>query len=172
MWSASKIKLVLVAQGRLIPPPSGWIIKRRKIPHGLVGGVTNIIGHLGIYIRSDPLTIANVLDTSKITSVRPRRDLRSVMKMAIGGNRCGAPSDSQQMSVPVGLTVLPVRPGVILNCGLLEVKFNKEGFHLPRVKTIFGGSMWVIRRLTSSETLACWDAPEKLGQIAQSEDIK
>jgi hypothetical protein len=64
------------------------------------------------------------------------------------------------------MNVAAVRPGVVLNCGLLGVKTNGGLLRIPRVKTLFGGDMWVIRLLYPLELLACWDVPEKLGHLA------
>jgi hypothetical protein len=102
----------------------------------------------------------------------PRRDLRAVLKMAVGGNRCGAPKKTQSSSSPIGQIVKEVRKGVILNNGLLEVKTRGTPLQLPRVKTLFGGNMWVIRALTPIEVLSCWDVPEKIGQLLETNEQK
>jgi hypothetical protein len=41
---------------------------------------------------------------------------------------------------------------------------------LPKVKTVCGGDMRVIRPVTPSEVIACWDVPKKLGQLFETED--
>jgi hypothetical protein len=38
MWVMSRVKIILVSHGRLIPPPAGWTLSRRTIFHGKVGG--------------------------------------------------------------------------------------------------------------------------------------
>jgi hypothetical protein len=164
MWLMTKTRLILVSHGKLIPPPPGWKLCRREMPHAKVGGVTNIVGQIGIYFRSSHVD-SESLRGSVVSSARPRRDLRSVLKMAIGGNRCASPIKLSS-SGGVGMKVMAVRPGVALNCGLLGVKTNGGLLRIPRVKTLFGGDMWVIRSLSPSELLACWDVPEKLGHLA------
>jgi hypothetical protein len=57
-----------------------------------------------------------------------------------------------------------------MNNGLLEVSTSSGSLRLPRVKTLFGGEMWVIRPLSPSEVIACWDVPEKLGRLLDTED--
>jgi hypothetical protein len=93
--------------------------------------------------------------------------------MAISGNRCGPPTkEVKESSEPVGTEVRAVRHGVILNSGLLKVTTKGGLLRLPRVKTIFGGNLWVIRSLTPGEVLSCWDVPEKLGLLVESEEVK
>jgi hypothetical protein len=169
MWVRSNVRLILVSHGRLISPPPGWSLKQRSVPHGQVGGVTNYVGHVGIYYRSNPASVKSIRESLSKVTARPRRDLRSVLKMAIGGNRCGSPAESKPVSGPMGQSVKTVRPGVIMNCGLLEVKTKYGALRLPRVKTPFGGDMWVIRPLTAGETLGCWDVPEKLGLLMDTD---
>jgi hypothetical protein len=41
---------------------------------------------------------------------------------------------------------------------------------LPKVRTLFGGNIWVGRELTTSEFLAAWDVPEKLGSQSGSDE--
>lgn len=65
-----------------------------------------------------------------------------------------------------------MRNGAVLSSGLLEVKTNGRILKLPRMKTVFGGEMWVVRALTPGEVLACWDVPEKLGQLAKTNELK
>jgi hypothetical protein len=165
MWTIKNVKLILVSHGRLIFPPPGWRLSRQNVPHGRVGGVTDHVGHVGVYFRCDHGKVPADLGSS-VEATRPRRDdLRAILKMAVGGNRCGSPEKGKHPSRSVGEVVKTIRPGVVWNCGLLEVKTNAGSLRLPRVKTPFGGDMWGIRPLTSAETLACWDVPEKLGQL-------
>jgi hypothetical protein len=172
MWVFAKVRLILVAHGRLLTPPHGWKLTRRRIPHVRVGGVTNIIGHIGIYCRSDNVEPAAIM-TKGAESARPRRDLQSVLKMAVmGGHRCQSPSSSRYLAGSIGQDVKEVRTGIVLNCGLLGVKTNGELLCLPRVKNLFGGDMWVIRALTPAEVLVCWGVPEKLGHLTRTEEAK
>jgi hypothetical protein len=170
MWVMSNLKLILVSHGRLTFPPPGWTLSRRNVPHGQVGGVTNCVGHIGIYFRCDHEDVKATCEAVANGSARPRRDLRSVLKMAIGGNRCGSPNEVNHPARSVGQSVKTVRPGVVMNCGLLEVKTKAGTIRLPRVKTPFGGDMWVIRPLTAGKTLGCWDVPERLGLLADTND--
>jgi hypothetical protein len=91
MWMMSRVRLILVSHGRLIPPPHGWNLSRRKISHARVGGVTDVVEHLGVYFRCDHVNVTKVLSSWNKGTLRPRRDLRSVLKMAVGGSRCGPP---------------------------------------------------------------------------------
>jgi hypothetical protein len=92
--------------------------------------------------------------------------------MAVSGNRCGTPEESKQSSSVIGEIANKVRTGVIPNSGVLGVKAKGGIPCVPRVKTVSGGSMWVIRTLTQAEGLACWDVPEKLGQLAETQEQK
>jgi hypothetical protein len=160
MWTRPMTRLILVAHGKLIPPPVGWNLCQQKVPHGHVGGVTNLLGHIGLYFRSKHVDVQATLVSASRPS-RPRRDPRSVLKLAVGGHRCGAPSfPAQKSSVLVGEEVVEVRPGAVLNSGLLGIKTDGGLLRLPRVKTLFGGGVWAIRKLTPSEVLAFWDVPE------------
>jgi hypothetical protein len=171
MWERSKVKLILVAHGRLISPPPGWTLSKRKIPHGAVGGVTDVVGQIGIYFRNECVDVNAALGSFSDGS-RPRRDLWSVFKMAVPGQRCGKPQDAIQATAKAGQKVVQVRPGVVLNIGLLGVKTNGGLLRLPRIKTLFGGDMWVIRTLTPVEVLSCWGLPEKLGHLAKTDEGK
>jgi hypothetical protein len=172
MWAMPYIKLVLVAHGRLIEPPPGGALKRRRVTHSSIGGVTDAVSYLGIYVRCRNPQIGIKLK-SIAKSFRPRRDRRSVLKMAISGNRCGPPTkEVKESSEPVGTEVRAVRHGVIFNSGLLNITTKGGLLRLPRVKTIFGGNLWVIRSLTPGEVLSCWDVPEKLGLLVESEEVK
>jgi hypothetical protein len=171
MWSMPAIKLILTAHGKLISPPPGWKLRRKKIGHWKVGGVTDVTGHIGIYTRNHD-DGSNEAAAAGGASCRPRRDLRSVLKMGVSGNRCGAPTIARQSTLPIGEKAHEVRPGVMLNSGLLGVKTNGGLIRLPRVKTLFGGDMWVIRSLTTAESMACWDVPEKLGQLAGNDELR
>jgi hypothetical protein len=164
MWKMSKIKLILVAHGWLIPPPPGWRLSRRRVPHAAVGGVTDVVGHIGIYFRSDHVDVTAALG-SITAPPRPRRDLHSILMMAVVGNRCGTPNGPKHSTITIGDSVIFSRPGVVLSNELLGVKTNGGLLRLPRVKTVFGGNMWVVRQLTPAEVLSCWDVPEKLGQL-------
>jgi hypothetical protein len=144
---------------------------RRKIAHGKVGGVTNATCHIGIYFRAARVDLTSSLG-KRLDKRRPRRYLRSVLKMAVGGHRCGTLSPALASALVIGTHVKEVRAGVVLNSGLLGIKTNGGLLRLPRVKTLFGGDMWVIRVLTPSEVLACWDVPEKLGQLTKTDDGK
>jgi hypothetical protein len=59
-----------------------------------------------------------------------------------------------------------------MNSGLLRVNSVSGSMRLPRLKTHFGGDTWVIRSLTPAEALSCWDVPEKLGQLAGTDEAK
>jgi hypothetical protein len=170
MWVMSNLKLILVSHGRLTSPPPGWSLSRRNVPHGQVGGVTNCVGHIGICFRCDHEDVKATFESVANGSARPRRDLRSVLKIAIGGDRCGSPNEVNHPERSVGQSVKTVRPGVAMNCGLLEVKTKAGTIRLPGVKTPFGGDMWVIRPLTAGETLGCWDVPERLGLLVDTND--
>jgi hypothetical protein len=74
-------------------------------------------------------------------------------------------SSTARTSEKTGNEVKTVRPGVMFNCGLLNVEANRGLLRLPRVKTVFGGNLWVIRSLAPSEILSCWDVTERLGQL-------
>jgi hypothetical protein len=75
------------------------------------------------------------------------------LKMAIGGKRCGTPEEAWHLCLPVGELVKEVRPGVVMSSGLLQVRTCSGSTRLPRVKTVFGGDMWVIRSLTPVEAV-------------------
>jgi hypothetical protein len=158
-----------VAHGTLIAPPNGWKLLRRKISHSQVGGVTNAFGKIGIYFRDKGGEVEASLELVSCPK-HPRRDLRSVLKMAVGGHRCGPPSESLATASATGQVAKHVRPGVVMSSGLLDVKESGNCLRLPRVKTLFGGSMWVIRPLTTPEVLSCWDIPEKLGVLGGTDD--
>jgi hypothetical protein len=111
IWVMAQMKLVLVFHGCLIPPPHGWSLIRRTASHGKVGGVTDVVGHIGVYLRCCRSDLG-VMSQSTEDVTRPRRDLQSILKMAIGGNRCGPPKETRQSSLPVGQVVKTVRPGV------------------------------------------------------------
>jgi hypothetical protein len=160
MWGVMTIRLILVDHGQLISAPNGWTLcRRKKIPHGKVGGVTSSIYYIGIYFRSTNVDVTSAL-SGQITPIRPRRDLRAVLKMAVGGHRCGTPTPAQVYGSSIGTDVKEVRAGVVLSSGILGVKTNGGLLRLPRVKTLFGGNTWVIRALTPSKVLACWDVPK------------
>jgi hypothetical protein len=166
----SNLKLILVSHGRLTSPSPGWSLSRRNVPHGQVGGVANCVGHIGINFRCDHEDVKATFESVAKGSARPRRDLPSVLKMSIGGNRCGLPNEVNHSASSVGQSVKTVRPGVGMNCGLLEAKTKAGTIRLPGVKTPFGGDMWVIRPLTAGKTLGCWDVPERLGSLMDTND--
>jgi hypothetical protein len=95
--------------------------------------VTDIIGHVGIYVRCNHVNVTSALGAAK-GGFHPRRDLRAVLKMAVvGGNRCGAPKENPKSSSPIGEIVKEVRKGVLLNTGLLKVATKGTTLRLPRV---------------------------------------
>jgi hypothetical protein len=169
MWHAQTIRLVLVAHGTLIAPPNGWKLLRRKISHSQVGGVTNAFGKIGIYFRDKGGEVEAALELVSCAKY-PRRDLRSILKIAVDGHRCGPPSESLATTSATGQVAKHVRPGVVMSSGLLDVKVSGNCLRLSRVKTLFGGNMWVIRPLTTPEVLSCWDIPEKLGVLGGTDD--
>jgi hypothetical protein len=135
IWVMGGLRLILVAYGCLIPPPSGWSLSRRSVPHGKVGRVTDINGHIGIcswYNHVDATTTRGSLKGA----TRPRQDIQSVLTMAVGRNRCGVPAEAQHLSGSIGQIVMEVRKGVVLNSGLLGVKSNGGTLQLSRVKTV------------------------------------
>jgi hypothetical protein len=137
-----------------------------------VGGVTNVFGKIGIYFRDKGGEVESALELVSCAN-HPRRDLRSVLKMAVGGHRCGPPLESLSTASATGQTAKHVRPGVVLSSGILDVNESGGCRRLPRVKTLFEGSMWVIRPLTMPAVLSCWDIPEKLGvQAGTDEKLK
>jgi hypothetical protein len=54
--------------------------------------------------------------------------------------------------------------------GLLNVSLTAGKIVLPRVRTLFGGNVWVARPLTPAEVLSAWDVPEKLGNLSGSDE--
>jgi hypothetical protein len=180
MWFCPSIRLILVAHGQLTDPPMGWELWRRPVSHREAGGVTNLSIHLGVYYRSrvekvtiDPSCHKIVLPRSKTRSNQPNRDLRSVLKVAIQGRSCRAPGHKHgQEGSPheVGTKVIEARPGVVESAGLLRVELSAGRVRLLRVRTWFGGNVWVIRSLTLSELVSAWDVPEKLGKLVGSDE--
>jgi hypothetical protein len=126
-----------------------------------------------VYFRPGHIDVGAILGSVSCGN-HPRRDLRSVLKMAVPGQRCGTPGkENLAPTSKAGQEVVQVRLGVVLNTGLRGVQTNGGFLRLPRVKTLFGGNMWVIRNLMTAEVLSCWeDVPEKLGMIAQSDEKK
>jgi hypothetical protein len=57
MGVGSRVRLVLVAHGVLYPPPKGWKLYRNKVSHSKVGGVTNVIGKIGVFITDRLMSI-------------------------------------------------------------------------------------------------------------------
>jgi hypothetical protein len=86
--------------------------------------------------------------------------------MDIGGHRCGPPLESLATASTIGKTVKRVCPGVVLSSSFLGVNESGGCQRLHRVNTLFGGNMWVIGPLTTSEVLSCWDVPEKIGVLS------
>ena len=168
MWVMGSVKLILVSHGRLIGPSPGWSLSRKAIHHDKVDGVTDVSTFIGIYFRCNQSEVVKGLGASK-SSAYLKRDIRSILKMAIRGRRCGSPRATPRSDHHVGGAVKTVRPGVIMNSGLLAVTTLAGSIRLPKVKTLFGGDMWVIQSLTPSEVIACWDVPEKLVRLFETD---
>jgi hypothetical protein len=119
------------------------------------------------------------IDTFKICSKdkpksnQPSRDLRSILKMAVKGSTVRLPIKTQQAGAGahvVGHKVMEVKPGLVESSGLLNVSLTAGKIVLPRVRTLFGGNIWVARPLTPAEILSAWDVPEKLGNLSGSDE--
>jgi hypothetical protein len=171
IWVMSSVRLILVSSGKLIVPPPGWSRCHKSVQHKAVGGVTDLKSEIGIYFRCNPDNGSTTIESPHGTH-HPSRDLRAILKMAVGGRRCASPSEAQRSSHRIGCAVNEVRPGVVMNSGLLKVKTRSGSLLLPRVKTPFGGEMWVIRPLSPAEVISCWDVPEKLGHLIGTNEGK
>jgi hypothetical protein len=88
---------------------------------------------------------------------------RSVLKVAVQGRTCRYPGQRHGLERDrhvVGTRVVEVRLGVVESSGLLKVDLVAGRIRVPRVRTLYGGNVWVIRALTSGELVAAWDDPE------------
>jgi hypothetical protein len=150
MWVMASVKLILVSNGRLMGPPSGWSLSWKAIRHNMVGRVTDITTHIGIYFRCNQSDVVSALGASRSSAHLKRRWL------SMAGD--ADPQEQRLTSHRVGEAVQLVRPGVMMNSGLLGVK------------TLHCSNMWVIRPLTPSEVIACWDVPKKLGRLFETKD--
>jgi hypothetical protein len=117
MWVMGGLRLILIAHSWLIPPPSGWSLSRMPILHGKVGRVIDINGHIGFYFPCNQVDITATLGSLK-GAVPPRKDLQTVLKMAVGGNCCGMPAEAQHPLGSIGQIVKEVQKEMVLNSGL------------------------------------------------------
>jgi hypothetical protein len=163
MWSCTSVRLILVAHGLMCDPPCGWKLWRWHILHHEVCGVTNLEGKLGVcYHAKTPgcltrseIDLFRVCPKGKMKSNQPRRDFRSVLKMAIEGSSARPPVKKARQAGAgvhvVGNEVLEVKPGLVASLGLLKMSLTASEIALLRVRTLFGGNVWVARHLTPSE---------------------
>ena len=90
MWVMGAVKLILVSHGQLIGPPPGWSLAQKAIHHDKMGGVRDVSTFIGIYFWCNQSDVIRGLGASR-SSAYPKRDLRSVLKMALCGRQCGSP---------------------------------------------------------------------------------
>lgn len=140
IWDSASVRTV-VCTGFVPGAPAGWVLDVRRLKHEETGGVTNAELRVGFYERLN----CPVLSFKE----HPRQDLRSVMKMGVWGRKVSEKS----FSCPPGSTgrvVHPISDKVIGSWGLMPNSACRTRFW-PRVRTRYGGSVWVDRFLSPAE---------------------
>jgi hypothetical protein len=143
-------------------PPKGWTSDELQVGHVSVGGVTDAVGRFLVLRRTK---FGQGTGQELRVTDRPGRDAREVLKMARPGVKATGP-----VSLPfqaVGVTNL-VEPGVM--AGVIPYPKGKKCFRqfAPRVRTKYGGRIWVKRKFEAKELLAAANVPEKLVHLSAS----
>ena len=161
MWDLPSVRLIVTCGGGLnTEVPSHWRSRPMTASHQVVGGTSNGACRALIYERRLREAAVPVR-----LEVRPAQDLRSVMKVAKPGRPTSTPNTASPKVT--GTSVITLRPGVVSCWGLYDLRAKIP----PRVKTVFGGDLWVIRPLTPMEWATVHDLPEKLSQSVAVEDL-
>lgn len=145
-------------------PPKGWTSDELQVGHVSVGGVTDAVGRFLVLRRTK---FGQGTGQELRVTDRPGRDAREVLKMARPGVKATGP-----VSLPfqaVGVTNF-VEPGVMCCAGVIPYPKGKKCFRqfAPRVRTKYGGRIWVKRKFEAKELLAAADVPEKLVHLSAS----
>ena len=160
IWKLPSVRLIVRGVGTKTKVPRSWAVREVVVSHQSQGGTSN--GNYRAFVYERVMSKAREVIP---LGVRPAQDLRSVMKMAQSGGR---PDSAPGGPIPreTGKSVVRLRPGVVANWGLYDVKSSVP----PRVKTLFGGDYWVTRGLTPMERATVYDVPEKLSRkLAEKE---
>ncbi len=132
-------------------------IRKMEIRHSDVGGVTNLLSSVFVWNGSSAAGLA-----LESPGMIPARDLRSLLKCGIDGERTSKPTFLPVEAVD---RVVEIRPGEVSAASLFPLEGNQR---LPKVRTRLGAKLWVSRELVPSELFALKDLPEPLFLLVRS----
>jgi len=144
--------------------PKEYLESRFPLEHAQVGGVTNFVGQILVFKRSQNAPNQSDLVLNDASTL-PRRDLRFVLKSGSPGRWRVKPSPMPRGAVS---RMMYIRANLISSCDLFPASGGK-GLVIPRVHTELGGDWWVEREVSASELLAMWDVPEPLVMTPSSD---
>lgn len=153
------LKLVVASLAVLATKNSvGDLSKAFTVQHSDVGGVTDRVDSLGVWLRS-----------GSIMPVRPvasRQDMRSVLKAGVTGFKAPALKGSGSI---IGQSVNHIRPNLVSCRGLLPVRhLTAVRQRALKVRTVFGAGLWTDRPLEPAERLMAHDVSEALFKARSS----
>ncbi len=109
----------------------GW-----KVSHVDSGGVADLVSTMIRWHSRSPGVGKTIMGNSTV-----QRDLRTLLKAGIDGERAAKPTFLSPTAVN---KVLQIRPGIVSAAGIFPLQGLDK---LSKVRTRFGGKQWVTREL-------------------------
>ncbi len=132
-----------------------WHVWSTTLRHSEIGGVTNRKGVFTFYVRDQQRLELFKKGLEKGRANTLRQDLRCVLKAGIPGIPT-RPSKEDLDHEYKTQVIWAQKPNVISSAGLLPWPLIPK----LRVRTLLGGTRWVIRPIETREVLAAMDVPE------------
>ena len=137
----------------------GWSFMDERVPHSLVGGCSNAIGHITLGCK---IGFGFALPTTLVVS-SPATRLSDIVSCTTHGTAVGGPPP--RMTGATCRTVQPLGRNLYhFNCLFPWGQYNAR-FVVP---CVFTQSKWVRRSLTLSELRGVWDIPESTPLLSRS----
>lgn len=158
-WTSPSLKLIVCVERPKFKAPKGWLRWEHAVKHHMLGGVTDANCGLVCYSRTKGIVEWLARDGVNSIELFPQQDLRCVLKAGQPGFPITPEADGIMANYQSN--VRWVQKGIVSAAGLLPMNASLGDL---QVKTILGGSTWVIRPLLGREITSAFDVPENIGQ--------
>jgi len=160
VWAHQGPHMIVVSQGSELNrtrETREWHVWSTTLRHSEIGGVTNRKGVFTFYVRDQQRLELFKKGLEKGRANTLRQDLRCVLKAGIPGipTRLSKEDLDHEYKTQV---IWAQKPNVISSAGLLPWPLTPK----LRVRTLLGGTRWVIRPIEMHEVLAAMDVPEHM----------
>ena len=154
MWKIPSVETIVCGNGLNIKVPLHWTARRGEVSHAHQGGTSNVKYSAWIFEKEgEEATQLGELHA------KPSQDLRSVMKVAKPGRKVWGPAIVPPKET--GTAVAELRTGTVGCWGLYPLNRTSPRH---KVRTVYGGDLWVDRHLTPMEEATVRDVPERLSK--------